>query len=190
MLKPQQLKQAQKQQKTKSITIEQVTSNAKLNRIVYSILLQKIATAPQRSQLKWARDLEVCQQNETCKIVSIDWNIAYALSFNCTNSTKLQTFHFKYLHRRIPTNTFLKKCNILTSEKCTFCESEPETITHLFLQCPIVNEFWLAISRWVHSFPSKEKANLNTAMQLGLQTCETCGLNIIMLKAKSNSASI
>ena len=54
------------------------------------------------------------------------------VAFQCTKSTKLNTFHFKFLHRRISTNNVLKKIGLIDSEKCTFCERETEKLTHLF----------------------------------------------------------
>ena len=57
-------------------------------------------------------------------------------------STKLRTFHFKLLHRRIATNDFLTKISLVQSDKCFFCEQETETITHLFLRCSITQSFW------------------------------------------------
>ena len=159
-------------------------SGSKLNRVVYSLLLKNIATVPQKSQLKWARDLKACQKNETHKIDNIDWKTVYSIPFSCTSSTSLRTFHFKYLHRRIPTNTFLMKCKISPTERCTFCKSEPETTIHLFFQWSYVNVFWQTIIRWIKSFPNQENTNFSKAMQLGLQTCETSVLNLIMLTAK------
>ena len=118
------------------------------------------------------------------KYTKYDWKTVYSISFSCTSSTSLRTFHFKYLHRRIPTNTFLMKCKISPTEKCTFCKSEPETTIHLFFQCSYVNVFWQTIIRWIKSFPNQENINFSKAMQLGLQTCETSVLNLIMLTAK------
>ena len=131
----------------KIITIQEAASGSKLNRVFYSLLLKNIATVPQKSQLKWARDPVACQKNEIHKIDNIDWKTVYSISFSCTSSTSLRTFHFKYLHRRIPTNTFLMKCKISPTEKCTFCKSEPETTIHLFFQCSYVNVFWQTIIR-------------------------------------------
>ena len=184
LLNPLQPRLGKKREQTKIITIQEVASGSKLNRVVYSLLLKNFTTVPQKSQLKWARDLEACQKNEIHKIDNIDLKTVYSISFSCTSSTSLRTFHFKYLHRRIPTNTFLMKCKISPTEKCTFCKSEPETTIHLFFQCSYVNIFWQTIIRWIKSFPNQENINFSKAMQLGLQTCETSVLNLIMLTAK------
>ena len=184
LLNPLQPRLGKKREQTKIITIQEAASGSKLNRVVYSLFLKNIATVPQKSQLKWARDLEACQKNEIHKIDNIDWKTVYSISFSCTSSTSLRTFHFKYLRRRITTNTFLMKCKISPTEKCTFCKSEPETTIHLFFQCSYVNVFWQTIIRWIKSFPNQENINFSKTMQLGLQTCETSVLNLIMLTAK------
>ena len=184
LLNPLQPRLGKKREQTKIITIQEAASGSKLNRVVYSLLLKNIATVPQKSQLKWAWDLEAWQKNEIHKIDNIDWKTVYSISFSCTSSTSLRTFHFKYLLRRIPTNTFLMKYKISPIEKCTFCKSEPETTIHLFFQCSYVNVFWQTRFRWIKSFPNQENINFSKAMQLGLQTCETSVLNLIMLTAK------
>ena len=61
----------------------------------------------------------------------LNWKEVYQTAFQCTKSTKLITFNFKFLHRRISTNNFLKKIGLVDSEKCTFCEKERETGTFI-----------------------------------------------------------
>ena len=92
-------------------------------------LLRKRISTPIRSQEKWLSDLQVENASD------IDWKDAYTIAFHCTASTKLRTFHYKFLHRRIATNDFLKKINLKQSDKCSFCQREIESISHLFLRC-------------------------------------------------------
>ena len=49
------------------------------------------------------------------------------------------TFQFKFLHRIIPTNTYLYKVNIKDNERCSFCKNEPKSLEHLFFDCPIAH---------------------------------------------------
>ena len=37
------------------------------------------------------------------------------------------------------------KCKISITDKCTFCENEKETATHLFVHCPFTESFWNSI---------------------------------------------
>ena len=45
-------------------------------------------------------------------------------------------FQFKLANRILATNTYLKMINIRECDRCTFCNLEPETLAHLFWQCP------------------------------------------------------
>ena len=58
----------------------------------------------------------------------IDWKSVYRLPFICTKITKLITFQFKLLHRRLVTNDFLKKIGIKNNDRYTFCEVELENL--------------------------------------------------------------
>ena len=59
-----------------------------------NILLRKRISTPITSQEKWLSDLQVENASD------IDWKDANTIAFHCTASTKLGTFHYKFLHRR------------------------------------------------------------------------------------------
>ena len=82
---------------TEGVNTTDLTSVSKVNNFIYKSQLKKRTSTPIRSQAKWLRDLQV--EN----VSDIDWNEAYTIAFNCTASTKLRTFHFKFLlHRSHP----------------------------------------------------------------------------------------
>ena len=54
-------------------------------------------------------------------------------------------FQFKLLHRILPTNSYLYKCNLKETELCNFCQETKETILHLFLECTVSKKLWLQI---------------------------------------------
>ena len=58
----------------------------------------------------------------------------------------MRAFQYKILLRIIPTNKYLKVCNIIDNGSCYFCHSEVETIEHLFYLCPIVKELWVNLA--------------------------------------------
>ena len=58
----------------------------------------------------------------------------------------MRAFQYKILLRIIPTNKYLKVCNIIDYDSCYFCHSEVETIEHLFYLCPIVKELWINLA--------------------------------------------
>ena len=75
---------------------------------------------------------------------------------NITLSTKLRSFLYRLTHFAIMTNTKLYEWNVVDSELCTFCNTEPETYVHLFWECPVAKQLWNQIEIWV-----KNKANRN-----------------------------
>ena len=79
---------------------EQFLKTEKINKVVYERLVRIKKQRPTRSQEKWSDDCEL--END----VAIDWKSVYRLPFNCTKITKLITFQFKLLHRRLATNDF------------------------------------------------------------------------------------
>ena len=113
--------------------------NAKPSRPVYKKLVSKKSELPISSLQKWLEDSNI----------TINWKTAYKLSFQCTKSTKLIAFNFKFLHRRLSTNNFLKKIGLVNSEKCTFCQRETETFVHLVWECPKIQCFWIDLSLWL-----------------------------------------
>ena len=107
------------------------------------------------------------------------------MAFQCTKSTKLINFSFKFLHRRISTNNFLKKIGLVDSEKCTFCEKETEKLAHLFWTCPKTQVFWTDFKVWLHSCQviTKESPLVRWPTRDTLQTKKKC------CKQKRNAAN-
>lgn len=67
--------------------------------------------------------------------------------YKATRETKLQSFHFKVLHRIIPCNVYLKQIRIKDAEWCQFCD-ESDTIVHFLFICAKIQPFWKAVSTW------------------------------------------
>ena len=78
----------------------------------YKLIVKGITSAPDKSQSKLIAD---CKTYENL----INWDQSYILPFYCTKETKLQTFQFKLLHRKIATNDYLYKIGISLTNICT-----------------------------------------------------------------------
>lgn len=76
-----------------------------------------------------------------------EWKEACSTAFKATRETKLQSFHYKMLHRTIPCNVFLKQIRIKESEWCPYCDAS-DTIVHFLFRCDKVQPFWTAICNW------------------------------------------
>ena len=52
---------------------------------------------------------------------------------------------YRLVQRILSTNTLLVKIKIQQDDKCSFCNSVPETLIHLFWSCPLIQTFWQSL---------------------------------------------
>ena len=98
----------------------------KATTLIYKKLIGNKSLTPESSQKKWLEDCGLPINDK------INWTAAYLLAEQCTKSTKLIEFHFKFLHRRVSTNSFLFRIGLKGDENCSFCHTSSELIIHLF----------------------------------------------------------
>ena len=135
----------------------------KPTKVVYEKLVTIKQKTPFRSQEKWLADCEL-ESHEM-----IDWKSIYLLPFKCTKITKLITFQFKLLHRRLATNSFLKKIGIKESDLCTFCKTEAESLIHLFWSCGVTSIFWQEFKQWISTNYENVTSDFSSATVLGFK---------------------
>ena len=114
------------------------------SKVIYRIVIQSKTIAPWKSEKKWEI---ACGEQEN---ITIDCQKAYTLAFLSTKDTKLRTFQFKFLHRRIATNDFLYKVGIASNNLCFFCNLHVETSEHIFWSCPFTQAFWRNVAKWIN----------------------------------------
>ena len=78
------------------------------------------------------------------------WSLIFNIPFNCTIDTRLRWFQYRLIHRILGTNSFLFKIKKLDSNLCTFCNSQEETLIHLFCSCAATISFWTAVASWIN----------------------------------------
>ena len=83
----------------------------------------------------------------------------YSLPFKVTKDTRLSIFQFKIVHHILPTNATLHRDSLRENDKCHLCK-ERETLTHLFVTCPIVQIFWSCFVNWWNT-KNQEEINLD-----------------------------
>ena len=76
----------------------------------------------------------------------------YSLPFIVTKEIKLSVFQYKIIHNILYTNYILHKMKKVEDPLCPFCTNIDQTVTHLFLSCPIAISFWSNLSTWYQSF--------------------------------------
>ena len=99
----------------KMLHVAQLNSTNKPSQLAYKIFINKKCTSPGKSQTKWIRN---CEMED---VKNFDWRSTYLLPRKCTLSVKLRNFQFKFLRRRIATNSFLFKIKVSDTDLCCFC---------------------------------------------------------------------
>lgn len=64
-------------------------------------------------------------------------------------SPKAKETHLKIINDIYPCNDFLRQRFNLEKNDCTFCESQIESLEHLFFECEYVKTFWRAFQNWI-----------------------------------------
>lgn len=76
-----------------------------------------------------------------------EWSDTCKSPFQASRETKLQTFHYKVVHRIFPCNSYLARLRVLESDWCLYCD-ETDSITHHLFRCAKVKPFWDSICSW------------------------------------------
>lgn len=102
---------------------------------------------------KWC--IKIAKLNDSM-ISFADFVLVFETFFQITPCPKHRSFFFRLLHRRIFLNEVLYKWKIVSSSLCSYCETDYETIEHLFVQCPITRTFWQKFQGWFECMTDAE----------------------------------
>ena len=143
----------------------------------YDILRKSVAIQPTKVQRKWNKHLPSPVE---------DWSTYYRIPFLCTNTSKLRSFQYRIFHRTIGTNVLLKKMGIKNHDDCFFCDSNPETIEHLFWYCDRIFPLWSALANWIWLVTEIEMEFSLESVLLGYTNSMPCknAINCIILVVK------
>ena len=125
---------------------------------------------------KWSEELKITLDIKTDKI--------FQIPFKINKDSMLQWFQTRINHRILGTNCLLKKMKIKDTNLCSYCHKEPETLIHLFFDCPVVKSFWRNLETFINSkcFDIRLTLSAKTAI-FGCKTyCDV--LNTILIMAK------
>ena len=127
---------------------------------MYKILTKQNTSINHPSQLKWATQLSLVETN---------WNSIFTTTFKSVLDPKIKWMQYSIIYRILPTNSYLTKIKIKTSNTCDTCKSCPETIEHLFWECVHSNVMWNNLKQWINdSTKTKISFTLNSVL-LGIQ---------------------
>jgi len=123
-------------------TFGDVIENTKqINKTLYNIQQKTQITIDNSTEMKWKKQLNLKENT--------DWRIIYTIPLKSTIDTYLRNFQYKFLSRIVPTNKFLTKCGLKACSLCEFCQSNIETIDHLFWECNYIKELWTKLQHFL-----------------------------------------
>lgn len=138
----------------------------------YDLMLLNVEPTAQR---RWKGKTLIL---ETCGVRCIQ------CLFKVTTSTKLQSLHFKIVHRFFPMRTYLSIRKVVEDPFCDNC-GEIEPLEHCFFQCEEVAIFWRNLNRALNSkLPCRKRVILTSKEVIfgGLNGPDI--VNLIILVAK------
>ena len=127
------------QDEFKTSTLNLVCQNKKGCKTIYNSLIS--SNVKPASCTKWA--------NEIILPNTFNWSKAFTRPFSVTKDSDLIWFQMRLLHNILASNTLLLKMKFVESDNCTFCNTERETLLHLFWDCPFSNRFWLELCQFL-----------------------------------------
>ena len=80
------------------------------------------------------------------------------------NEIKLKDFQFKVTDRIYVTKASLHRINKVDNNNCEYCNHQPETIYHLFVECETVRRFWTELQTWLST--NKEISKLYSPFKI------------------------
>jgi len=106
--------------------LEKLQLFRKSSKSCYNYIFSKLNFIPAKQQLHWNQDLNISLNSD-------DWLDIYKSNYTTTQETKLRSFQINLNLRAIVTNVALHDFELLYTDKCIFCDKEPETLFHFFL---------------------------------------------------------
>ena len=107
-----------------------------VSKMVYNTIAED-AMVIHNKYLKWLQELGT----NFCEGI-YQFGLEHLNIYKVTNEAKYRSFQYRLLQRGLVTNIQLYKWKITTTELCSFCSEEKETIIHLMYHCKIVQELW------------------------------------------------
>ena len=127
--------------------------------------------------LKWKSEIPYISENRLKN--------SFKTCFKTTDDSSIQWLQYRILHRILATNSYLKKINITSSDLCSLCNTEIETISHVFLFCPFTLPIWNAFSCLIYNKISKRIGFSIENVIFGEESnIKNIAINFIILNAK------
>ena len=108
----------------------------------------------------------------------------FILPHNLAFEPYVRAFQYKILNSILYTNSKLYKIGYNADDKCSFCESEPETLPHFFFHCVYSQHFWKQVESYYYSLTKEFFLLTLQYVLIGIITSKCPLLNYLLLIAK------
>ena len=132
------LKEENQTNTTNLLAIDRMTCKT-----IHRLLVKNRDSNPPTAEKKL---MEVGFSKEECQKI-------YAIPFVATKEIKLSMFQYKIIHNILYTKAVLHKMKKVEDPFCPYCTNVEQTVTHLFVSCPIAVSFWSEVG--TSAFPKK-----------------------------------
>jgi len=112
-----------------------------------------------------------------------DWRKIFLLPRRTTLNNYLRELQLKINHHTYATDSFVSHFNKDINEKCKFCH-ERNDITHWFLECKKLKEFWKLFKKWILALFDYDLGENATTILFGTFNDEHLEVNFCILNAK------
>ena len=96
-----------------------------------------------------------------------DWRKVFAACFKSIQENKYSWFQYRIIFSILGTKEYLFKIKLTDCDKCYFCKTESESISHIFCKCPHVQQLWHNLKEWISNILDIHIDFNKTAMILG-----------------------
>ena len=142
--------------------LDKVMNKEKVSKYIYNSMLTASTTFPEKAWAFHNRSLSINMSREV-------YISSFELMYESLSTTKLIDFQFRLLHNIITTNIQLKQWGLKDDDKCTFCNSQPETTIHLFLKCNFSGNIWNELYDYIARHSGTRISLADTEIMLGVR---------------------
>ena len=110
-------------------------------KVAYQYFIQQVKEYPEKRRKKWEGELNLTS--------NFDWSNICQSNYYSTVETKLRSFQIKLNLRAVVTNACLFHFGMIDSPNCVFCNTETDSLVHMFTKCKMIESFWENINGWI-----------------------------------------
>ena len=78
-----------------------------------------------------------------------EWQNIHLICFKTIQDNHIIWLQYRIIHRILGTKVLLHKMKKSENNHCRLCNRMPETLIHIFTECPYSTEIWVLVRNWI-----------------------------------------